>query len=304
MQSELFREKYDRGCSPVPEVIAGISELRARLAHEPSIGGSIGLVPTMGALHRGHAKLLEIARQENDFVVASIFVNPIQFDRKEDLENYPRTMDDDLRLCDSCGVDLVFAPSATDLYPHEQLTFVESPALSAHLCGAHRPGHFRGVATVVLKLFNIVQPHRAYFGEKDAQQLAIIRRMVADLNVRVTVVPVATVREEDGLALSSRNKHLTEEQRKIAPVLSWALRTAAELIDKGERSAAAICRAGLKVLARQPEARVEYFEVTDPETLTPVEQIEGPVLIAGAIWLGSTRLIDNISWPGPSEKTR
>src|SRR5580704_6270838 len=152
MQSELFRKKYDRGCSPVPEVIAGISELRARLAYEPSIGGSIGLVPTMGALHRGHAKLLEIARRENDFVVASIFVNPIQFDRKEDLENYPRTMEDDLSLCDSCGVDLVFAPSATDLYPHEQLTFVDSPALSAYLCGAHRPGHFRGVATVVLKL--------------------------------------------------------------------------------------------------------------------------------------------------------
>jgi pantoate--beta-alanine ligase len=292
MQSGLFRKKYDRERSPVPEVISGISRLRARLAHKPSIG----LVPTMGALHRGHAKLLEIARQENDFVVASIFVNPIQFDRKEDLENYPRTMEDDLRLCDSHGVDLVFAPSAADLYPHEQLTFVESPALSAHLCGAHRPGHFRGVATVVLKLFNIVQPHRAYFGEKDAQQLTIIRRMVADLNVPVSVVPVATVREEDGLALSSRNKHLTPEQRRIAPVLSCALRAAGELIGKGERSTAVIRQAALAILARQPEARVEYFEITDSDTLTPVERIEGPVLIAGAIWLGSTRLIDNISW--------
>lgn len=276
----------------MPEVIAGISALRARLDHTRSIG----LVPTMGALHRGHAKLLEIARKENDFVVASIFVNPIQFDRKEDLENYPRTMEDDLRLCDSHGVDLVFAPSATDLYPREQLTFVESPALSAHLCGAHRPGHFRGVATVVLKLFNIVQPQRAYFGEKDAQQLAIIRRMVADLNVPVTVVPVGTVREEDGLALSSRNKHLTPEQRRIAPVLSCALRAAAQLIEEGERSAAVIRDAALAILARQPEACVEYFEITDSETLAPVERIEGPVLIAGAIWLGSTRLIDNVSW--------
>ena len=171
----------------------------------------------MGALHRGHAKLLEIARAENDLLVASIFVNPMQFDRKEDLENYPRTMEEDLRICDSRGVDLVFAPSAADLYPREQLTFVESPSLSAHLCGAHRPGHFRGVATVVLKLFNIVQPDRAYFGEKDAQQLAIIRRMVADLNVPVTVVPVPTVREADGLALSSRNKHLTASSARLRP---------------------------------------------------------------------------------------
>ena len=283
----------------MPEVIAGISALRAHLANKRSIGGSVGLVPTMGALHRGHAKLLEIARKENDFVVASIFVNPIQFDRKEELENYPRTMEDDLRLCDSHGVDLVFAPSATDLYPQEQLTFVESPALSAHLCGAHRPGHFRGVATVVLKLFNIVQPDRAYFGEKDAQQLAVIRRMVEDLNVPVAVVPVSTVREEDGLALSSRNKQLTPEQRKIAPVLSCALRAAAELIEKGERTTAAIRQEALSILAGQREARVEYFEVTDPETLTPVERIEGPVLVAGAIWLGSTRLIDNISGQPP-----
>src|SRR5579863_9469674 len=165
----------------MPEVIAGIGDLRQRLWIERSRGASIGLVPTMGALHRGHAKLLETARRENGFVVASIFVNPIQFDRREDLENYPRTMEDDLRVCESHGVDLVFAPSAADLYPREQLTFVESPVLEEHLCGAHRPGHFRGVATVVLKLLNIVEPTRAYFGEKDAQQLAIIRRMVLDL---------------------------------------------------------------------------------------------------------------------------
>lgn len=278
----------------MPEVIAGIAELRARLGRER--GGSIGLVPTMGALHRGHAKLLETARGENDFLVASIFVNPIQFDRADDLENYPRTLEDDLRVCDQCGVDLVFAPSAADLYPHEQMTFVESPVLGAHLCGAHRPGHFRGVATVVLKLLNIVEPARAYFGEKDAQQLAIIRRMVLDLNFPVTVVPVATVREADGLALSSRNKHLTAAEREIAPVLSRALRGVVDSIARGERRVAALQLDALGMFAQFPEARVEYIEITDPDTLQPVELVEGTVLISGAIWLGSTRLIDNVRW--------
>lgn len=280
----------------MPEVIAGIEELRARLAMER--GRSVGLVPTMGALHRGHARLFEVARRENDFVVASIFVNPIQFDRAEDLEKYPRTIEEDLRVCQRKGVDLVFAPSAADLYPSEQLTFVESPRLSAHLCGAHRQGHFRGVATVVLKLLNIVQPKRAYFGEKDAQQLAIIRRMVVDLNVPVTVVPVATVREEDGLALSSRNKHLSACERGVAPVLARALGEAMASIERGERSVGAIREAALRTIGKFPEARVEYFEIADPETLQPVERVEGPVLIAGAIWLGSTRLIDNMRWPG------
>ncbi len=278
----------------MPEVIAGVAELRARLN---SIRG-IGLVPTMGALHKGHDRLLEIARGENDFVVASIFVNPIQFDRKEDLDRYPRTMEEDLRICDARGVDLVFAPSAADLYPREQLTFVESPSLATHLCGAHRPGHFRGVATVVIKLFNIVQPDRAYFGEKDAQQLAIIRRMVDDLNVPVTVVPVPTVREADGLALSSRNKHLTCQQRRIAPVLWQALSTAKDLIEKGERSTTVVREKATALIARHAECRIEYFEITDAETLVPQERIEGSVLIAGAVWLGSTRLIDNIAWRG------
>jgi pantoate--beta-alanine ligase len=279
----------------MPEVISGIQGLRDRLA--PERGKSIGLVPTMGALHRGHASLLEAARRENGFVVASIFVNPIQFDRIEDLENYPRTMDEDLRVCESHGVDLVFAPTAADLYPRQQLTFVESPLLAEHLCGAHRPGHFRGVATVVMKLFQIAQPDRAYFGEKDAQQLAIIRRMVEDLNVPVMVVPVATVREEDGLALSSRNKHLTEAQRAAAPVLWRALRSTLDSIERGEKSVAALREAALRMFEQCKEARVEYFEITDPDMLQPVERIEGPVLVAGAMWLGSTRLIDNMRWP-------
>lgn len=258
-------------------------------------GRSIGLVPTMGALHRGHAALLDAARRENDSVVASIFVNPIQFDRKEDLEKYPRTLEEDLRVCDAHGVDLVFAPSVADLYPREQVTFVESPLLSTHLCGAHRPGHFRGVATVVLKLFNIVRPDRAYFGAKDAQQLAIIRRMVDDLNVPVQIVPVATIREPDGLALSSRNKHLTARQREIAPVLSRALQAAARSIARGEREVVAIRDAALQTFAPYPEARIEYFDFVDPDTLQPVERIEGLVLIAAAMWLGATRLIDNIT---------
>lgn len=278
----------------MPEVIAGVAELRARLAGRRGVG----LVPTMGALHKGHEKLLETARRENDFVVASIFVNPIQFDRREDLENYPRTMEEDLRVCDACGVDLVYAPASSDLYPREQLTFVESPVLGAHLCGAHRSGHFRGVATVVLKLFNIVQPERAYFGEKDAQQLAIIRRMVEDLNVPVVVVPVPTVREPDGLALSSRNKHLTREQRTVAPVLSHALTAASNWIEHGEKSADNIRRHSQAIFAKHPEARLEYFEITDPDTLQPVERVQGPVLIAAAMWLGTTRLIDNVTWRG------
>ncbi len=256
----------------------------------------------MGALHAGHAKLLETARRENDIVVASIFVNPLQFDRQDDLEAYPRTMQQDLEICAMAGVDLVFAPASTQLYPHEQLTFVESPALSQYLCGEFRPGHFRGVATVVLKLLNIVQPDRAYFGEKDAQQLAVIRRMVADLNVPVTIVPVATVREPDGLALSSRNKHLTSYQRAIAPALSRALKDAIRSIDNGEVSADRIEKTATAFLASYPEVRVEYFKVTSPGTLAPVQRIDGPVLIAAAIWLGATRLIDNVFWPGAPEK--
>lgn len=282
----------------VPEVIGDVAELRARLARERS--RSVGLVPTMGALHRGHEALLAAARAENDFVVTSIFVNPIQFDRAEDLANYPRPMDDDLQVCDRHGVDLVFAPSVADIYPGEQLTFVESPSLSTHLCGAHRPGHFRGVATVVLKLFNIVQPDRAYFGEKDAQQLAIIRRMVEDLNVPVTIVPVATIREPDGLALSSRNKHLTPHEREIAPVLSRALRCAAAAIERGEQPVAAVKERAMAQFESFPEARVEYFEIVDPATLQPVESVTGPVLIAAAMWLGATRLIDNVSFGTPA----
>jgi pantoate--beta-alanine ligase len=278
----------------VIEVVTEAGQARARLDAVRRGNRSIGFVPTMGALHAGHAKLLETARRENDFVVASIFVNPLQFDRKEDLDAYPQTPEEDLRVCARYGVDLVFAPTARELYPREQVTFVDAPALGEHLCGRYRPGHFRGVATVVLKLFHIVQPDRAYFGEKDAQQLAIVRRMVQDLNLPVTVAPVATVREPDGLALSSRNKNLTAAQRAVAPVLWRALRAAADRIENGERSVAAIRERVAPLFAAHPEVRVEYFELSDPETLAPLERIDGRVLIAGAIFLGPTRLIDNL----------
>lgn len=282
------------------EVIRESAALRRRLIETRLRARLIGLVPTMGALHAGHVALLDTARRANDVVVTSIFVNPLQFDRRDDLDAYPRTWEADLKICEQAGVNFVFAPTEIDLYPAAQLTFVESPVLSQHLCGAFRPGHFRGVATVVLKLFNVVQPDRAYFGEKDAQQLAIIRRMVQDLDVPVEVVPVATVREPDGLALSSRNRLLTAEQRKIAPVLSRALFTAVELLNAGERSVAAIREQALALFASCAEARVEYFELADPKVLAPLQEVSGPALIAAAMWLGPVRLIDNVSWPGPS----
>jgi pantoate--beta-alanine ligase len=274
------------------ELIAEIAALRNLLAPQRIAGKTIGLVPTMGALHAGHRRLLEIARAETDVVVATIFVNPTQFNRAEDLDQYPRTLDGDLDVCRAAGVDLVFAPSAAEMYPQEPRAWVDVPSLSQHLCGPGRAGHFRGVATVVMKLFQIVQPDRAYFGEKDAQQLAIICRMVKDLDVPVTVVPVATVRETDGLALSSRNRHLTPEERQRSTVLSQALFAARDLVLSGERSAETI---RTSVAPLFDAVQLEYFSIVDPEALTPVERIEGPVLIAGAIWLGSTRLIDNVT---------
>ncbi len=281
----------------MPEVVAAPHDLRACLQAPRAAGASIGFVPTMGALHAGHARLLEIARRENQFLAASIFVNPLQFDRQDDLDNYPRTWDADLALCRHHGVDLVFAPTPAVLYPRPQLTFVESPSLGQHLCGAHRPGHFRGVATVVLKLLNLVQPHRAYFGQKDAQQFAIIRRMALDLDLPVEIVPVPTVREPDGLALSSRNLRLTPEHRALAPALYRSLCAALEALDAGQTSAAELRRRAVALLPVHPEARLEYFEFVHPDTLQPLDRVDRPVLIAAAFWLGAVRLIDNVSRP-------
>src|SRR5579872_1086757 len=222
------------------DLLREIPALRRLLAERRQAGKTVGLVPTMGALHAGHRRLLEIARAENDVVVASIFVNPTQFNSPDDLQQYPRTLDRDLAVCGAAGVDLVFAPSPAEMYPQPQLAWVDVSALTQHLCGPGRPGHFRGVATVVMKLFQMVQPDRAYFGEKDAQQLAIIRRMVTDLNLPLTVVSVPTVREPDGLALSSRNQHLSASEREQAVVLSQALFAARDLVLRGEPSAAVI----------------------------------------------------------------
>jgi pantoate--beta-alanine ligase len=248
----------------------------------------------MGALHAGHGALIGRARAESGFTVVSVFVNPIQFDRGDDYERYPRTLSTDLEFCGGLGADVVFAPAIREMYPETQLTLVEVPALSSLLCGAFRPGHFRGVATVVAKLLNIVQPDRAYFGEKDAQQLAVIERMVADLNLPVRVVSVPTVREADGLALSSRNQRLSVEERAVAPMLYRALQEAEAAIRSGCSSAEAVRQRARAVLEREPRIRVEYLEVVDPSTLEPQDPITGPVRVLVAAWLGETRLIDNL----------
>jgi pantoate--beta-alanine ligase len=248
----------------------------------------------MGALHAGHGRLIELAREQADVVVVSVFVNPIQFNQAEDFERYPRPLEEDVKFCSERGVDFVFAPSAREMYPCPQLTFVEVERVTEGLCGATRPGHFRGVATVVTKLFNIVQPHRAYFGEKDAQQLAAIERMVIDLNLPIEIVPVPIVREPDGLALSSRNRRLSAEERRIAPALYHALETARELITSGVADPGEVRRRVITKLAEHPEIRVEYFETVDPGSMQPVQRIDGPVRLAIAAWLGGTRLIDNV----------
>lgn len=272
-----------------------IAEARHALDEARRGGGVLGFVPTMGALHAGHGALLDRARRECAFVAASIFVNPTQFDRREDFEAYRINLNDDLEFCLRAGAGLVFAPAAEEMYPAPLKTSVEVPALSDHLCGKFRPGHFRGVATVVAKLFHIVMPDRAYFGEKDAQQLAIIRRMVSDLNVPVEIVAVPTVREPDGLAISSRNTRLTPEERAAAPVVCRALRLAARRAAQGCGCAAEIREVALAELAREPRARVEYLEVVDAETMGPIEKVLGPARIAAAVWFGATRLIDNVS---------
>jgi len=271
-----------------------IEELRRALAPIRNARRSIGLVPTMGALHAGHGRLIETARLESAWVVVSIFVNPIQFDRTDDYSRYPRALPADLEFCAARGVDIVFAPTAEEMYPAAQRAFVEVNQISDHLCGQFRPGHFRGVATVVLKLLNIVQPDRAYFGEKDAQQVAVIRQLVKDLNIPVEIVDVPTVREADGLALSSRNAYLTTEERRVAPVLPRALQAAAALISAGATSADEIKQEASRLFDAHPEVRVEYLEIVNPADMQSVGRITAPVRVAGAVWIGKTRLIDNV----------
>ncbi len=284
------------------QLIHEIAAVRAAVARERREGKVIGLVPTMGALHEGHASLIDAARRECGLVVVSVFVNPIQFNQPEDYARYPRTLETDLKFASKHGADYVFAPEISEMYPRPQRAYIDVEALTDHLCGEFRPGHFRGVATVVTKLFNIVQPDRAYFGEKDAQQLAVIRRMTLDLNLPVEIVPVPTVREASGLALSSRNQHLSDQERCIATALYESLRTAREAIGRGEIDAGRVKSEARTALARHPEIRVEYFEIVDPDELQPVATIGGSVLVAVAAWLGNTRLIDNVTATPPPDK--
>lgn len=259
--------------------------------------GPVVLVPTMGALHRGHAALIDRARQLagcDGLVVVSIFVNPTQFGPKEDFARYPRPFAADRKLCVAHGADVIFHPGVEAMYPAGCSAFVDETEVSALLCGASRPGHFRGVCTVVLKLFQIIRPESAVFGLKDFQQCAVIRRMVRDLNVPVRIVPVETVREPDGLALSSRNRYLTAEERAQAPVLRRALLAAAAALAAGETSAPKIRRLLLKTIASAPLARVDYAEIADADTLRPVRKMQRNTVLALAVFFGKTRLIDNL----------
>ena len=264
-----------------------------RARHE--MAGSVGLVPTMGALHEGHLSLVRHARAGDDTVVVSIFVNPTQFGPSEDFARYPRDPDRDLALLREVGTDLVFMPPVEEIYPQGFDTYVEVGKLAQVLEGAKRPTHFRGVATVVAKLFSIVQPHRAYFGQKDAQQLAVIRRLTRDLDLPVEVVGLPTVREPDGLAMSSRNVYLSAEERKAALALYRSLEAAQELWRSGVRDASLIRRRMREVLAAEPLARVDYVSVADAETLEELETVNSPALVSLAVRIGKTRLIDNVT---------
>ncbi|HAI21318.1 MAG TPA: pantoate--beta-alanine ligase [Clostridiales bacterium UBA8153] len=275
-------------------VVQSPDELGQLSAASRAAGGKVGLVPTMGALHQGHVSLLRHARAENRLVVMSNFVNPLQFGPGEDYVAYPRDPEGDARLAASAGVDVVFQPDPQEMYPPGYATHVEVTGLDRHLCGKYRPGHFRGVATVVLKLFNLVQPDRAYFGLKDYQQVAVITRMVQDLNVPVEVVACATVRETDGLAMSSRNRYLSPQGRAAAPVLYRALHVGKQVIDQGERSAVRVRELMLGQVGQEPLARVQYLSVSDASTLQELEAVEGKVVLALAVWIEGVRLIDNL----------
>ena len=286
------------------QLLESIAPLRDRVAESRRAGRRVGLVPTMGALHAGHARLIEHARRECEFVVVSIFVNPLQFDREADLNQYPRALEVDVDMCDACGVDVVFAPTVLEMYPSQPSCGVDVGRIADSLCGRHRPGHFRGVATVVMKLFQIVLPDRAYFGEKDAQQLAVMRHLVRDFNIPVSIEGIATVRDSDGVALSSRNQRLDPEERVLARSLYRALCEARLQISLGGRDAGRVTTAAGTQLPRDDRLRLEYLEIVDPDNIQPVERIEGPVLVAGALWVGSTRLIDNLLCSPPASPPR
>jgi pantoate--beta-alanine ligase len=275
------------------KIITSVDQMRKTARRLKSKGKTIGLVPTMGFLHQGHLSLVRESLRRADATVVSIFVNPVQFGPGEDLKDYPRDLKKDSELLKKEGVDYLFVPEAADMYPEGYKTYVEVHDLQNKLCGRSRPTHFRGVCTVVLKLFNIVNPDISFFGQKDAQQAIIIKRMVRDLNSDVKVEVLPTVREKDGLALSSRNIYLNEEQRKAALVLSKSLKEAEAMVKKGERDAAAILNRMREIIGKEPLARIDYTEIVDTEELNPITTVEKQALAAVAIFLGKARLIDN-----------
>ena len=275
------------------EKVYTVKEVREQVKAWRREGLTVGLVPTMGYLHEGHASLIKKAVEQNDKVVVSVFLNTTQFGPTEDLEAYPRDFEADCKLCESIGAAMVFHPEPSEMYAPDFCTWVDMDVLSKTLCGKSRPIHFRGVCTVVSKLFNIVTPDRAYFGQKDAQQLAIIRRMVRDLNMDIEIVGCPIVREEDGLAKSSRNTYLSEDERKAALVLSRSLKEGRKLVDAGEKDAAKVKKTITDIIEKEALAKIDYVEVVDWNTLEPVEKIDGPVLTAIAVYIGKTRLIDN-----------
>jgi len=281
------------------KIVKTIESVRTVVEAARRSGKTIGFVPTMGALHIGHISLIQAAAKECDFVVVSIFVNPTQFGAGEDLEKYPRTLQQDLKLCDKAGVDVVFTPENETMYPGQNLTWVNVEKLTDRLCGQFRPGHFRAVATICNKLFNIVQPDVAYFGQKDAQQAAVIKQIVADLNMPLQVVVCPTVREENGLAVSSRNRYLTDQQKKDAASIYQALVKAQQLVDAGVLESAHIIAAMRTILQQGSSIQVEYISVVDAQTLQPIDTIVSQALIAIAVRIGPARLIDNIIVQAP-----
>ncbi len=276
-------------------LVKTIEEVRGTVKKWKSEGYSVGFVPTMGYLHEGHKSLIERSVKENDKTVVSVFVNPIQFGPNEDLATYPRDIESDKKLCESVGANLIFNPEPEEMYTQRFCTHVDMSTLTEDLCGASRPGHFRGVQTVVTKLFNIVAPDRAYFGEKDAQQLAIIKRMVEDLNIDIEIIGCPIIREEDGLAKSSRNTYLSKSEREAAVIISKALSYGKSLVESGERDTKTVIDAIVQKISTEPLAKIDYIKIVDALTIKPVSKISGTILCAAAVRVGKTRLIDNFS---------
>ncbi len=276
------------------EVAKTIESVRRLVKKARSQAKSIGFVPTMGALHIAHISLIKAAKKNCNFVVVSIFVNPTQFGPSEDFKKYPRPVDEDLNICKEQGVDLVFLPEQNEVYPAKNLTWVNVEELTEPLCGQFRPGHFRGVTTVCTKLFNIVQPDLAFFGQKDAQQAIVIKRMAADLNIPLRIVVCPTVREPSGLAVSSRNEYLTSQQREDAELIFKSLQKSRQMIETGITDAETIIAEMQKILQQAPSIQIQYVSILDVETLEKIDKAAGKILVAVAVQIGSTRLIDNI----------